>query len=157
MRGTIRAKSVGFFTYDKRQEEDGIIVPCAVRVFPLLVKRQDKTWPEYRQRQSQWFVPEEALSAVKEESFEGTDIFIRWESGCKRLALSSPSARSSMGCEVSVSLAWDALCDRQAYRADRSQGLTSGSSESYRLINSSISANTLVTAINHILRINSSV
>jgi hypothetical protein len=33
------------------------------------------------------------------------------------------------------------------------QGLTSGSSESYRLINSSISANTLVTAINHILRI----
>ena len=29
-----------------------IIVPCAVRVFPLLVKRQDKTWPEYRQRQS---------------------------------------------------------------------------------------------------------
>jgi hypothetical protein len=63
--GTIRAKSVGFFTYDKRQEEDGIIVPCAVRVFPLLVKRQDKTWPEYRQRQSQWFVPEEALSAIK--------------------------------------------------------------------------------------------
>jgi 8-oxo-dGTP pyrophosphatase MutT (NUDIX family) len=67
VRGTIRAKSVGFFTYDKRQEEDGIIVPCAVRGFPLLVKRRDKTWPEYRQRQSQWFVPEEALSA-KEES-----------------------------------------------------------------------------------------
>jgi 8-oxo-dGTP pyrophosphatase MutT (NUDIX family) len=50
VRGTIRAKSVGFFTYDKRQEEDGVIVPCAVRVFLLLVKRQDKTWPEYRQR-----------------------------------------------------------------------------------------------------------
>jgi len=68
VRGTIRAKSVGFFTYDKRLDEDGIIVPCAVRVFPLLVKRQDKTWPEYRQRQSKWFVPEEALSAIKEES-----------------------------------------------------------------------------------------
>jgi 8-oxo-dGTP pyrophosphatase MutT (NUDIX family) len=68
VQGTIRAKSVGFFTYDKRLEEDGIIVPCAVRVFPLLVKRQDKTWPEYRQRQSQWFVPEEALSVIKEES-----------------------------------------------------------------------------------------
>jgi hypothetical protein len=38
-----------------------------VRVFPLLVKRQDKTWPDYRQRQSQWFVLE-ALSAIKEES-----------------------------------------------------------------------------------------
>ena len=68
MRGTIRAKSVGFFTYDKCLEENGVIVPCAVRVFPLLLKRQDKTWPEYRQRQSQWFVPEEALSAIKKES-----------------------------------------------------------------------------------------
>ena len=42
--------------------------PARVRVFPLLVTRQDKTWPEYRQRHSQWFVPEEALSAVKEDS-----------------------------------------------------------------------------------------
>jgi hypothetical protein len=29
-----------------------VIVPCAVSAFPLLVKRQDKTWPEYRQRLS---------------------------------------------------------------------------------------------------------
>jgi hypothetical protein len=42
-------------------------------------------------------------------------------------------------------------------RADRSHVLTGGSSESYCLINSSISANTLVTAINQILRMNSSV
>jgi 8-oxo-dGTP pyrophosphatase MutT (NUDIX family) len=68
VRGTIRTKSIGCFTYDKRLEEDGITVPCEVKVFPLLVKRQDKTWPESRQRQSKWFAPEEALSAIKEES-----------------------------------------------------------------------------------------
>ena len=39
VRRNIQSKSVGFFTYDKRQEENGIIVSCAVSVFPLLVKR----------------------------------------------------------------------------------------------------------------------
>ena len=68
VRGTIRARSIGFFTYDKRLEEDGITVPCEVKVFPLLVKRQDLTWPESRQRKCEWFAPELAVSAIKEES-----------------------------------------------------------------------------------------
>jgi 8-oxo-dGTP pyrophosphatase MutT (NUDIX family) len=68
VRGAIGAKSIGSFAYDKRLIEDGITFPCAVRVFPLQVKRQEKTWPESRQRQTKWFAPEEALPAVKEES-----------------------------------------------------------------------------------------
>jgi hypothetical protein len=42
--------------------------PTKCGFFLLLVKRQSKTWPESRQRQSQWFGPEKALSAIKEES-----------------------------------------------------------------------------------------
>ena len=84
---------------------------------------------------------------------------MRWEFGRKRLALGSPSARSPRSWATRFQSRWfGMLCAIGKHnRADRSQGLTSGSSESYRLINSSISANTLVTAINHILRINSSV
>ncbi len=70
VRGIARAKSIGFFMYDKRLDEDGIIVPCEVKVFPLLVKRQDKTWPESHQRQSRWFTPVAALSQIKEESLK---------------------------------------------------------------------------------------
>jgi 8-oxo-dGTP pyrophosphatase MutT (NUDIX family) len=70
VRGTVPAKSIGSFAYDKRLVEDGITFPCAVRVFQLLVKRQDKTWPESRQRKTQWFVPEDALSVIKEESLK---------------------------------------------------------------------------------------
>jgi len=65
IKGLKAAKSAAREAYEEAGE---IIAPRAVRVFPLLVKRQDKTWPEYRQRQSQWFVPEEALSVIKEES-----------------------------------------------------------------------------------------
>jgi 8-oxo-dGTP pyrophosphatase MutT (NUDIX family) len=68
VRGMIGAKPIGFFTYNKRLVEDGITFPCAVEVFPLLVKRQEKTWPESRQRQTKWFAPGEAVSAIEEAS-----------------------------------------------------------------------------------------
>jgi 8-oxo-dGTP pyrophosphatase MutT (NUDIX family) len=68
VRGTIKAKALGMFSYEKRLEEDGIVIPCEVRVFPLLVKRQSKTWPESHQRKCRWFTPERALSVIKEES-----------------------------------------------------------------------------------------
>ncbi|HEY8006894.1 MAG TPA: hypothetical protein VIE66_08905 [Methylocella sp.] len=66
----IKSKSIGYFRYDKRLVEEGITFPCEVKVFPLLVKRQDKTWPEFHQRQSRWFTPETALLNIKEESLK---------------------------------------------------------------------------------------
>jgi 8-oxo-dGTP pyrophosphatase MutT (NUDIX family) len=69
VRGTMQAKPIGIFLYNKRLEEDGITVPCEVKVFPLLVKRQDKTWPESHQRQSRWFTPTAALSEIEEKGF----------------------------------------------------------------------------------------
>ena len=53
----MRAKSVGFFAYDKILDENGVRVSCEVRVFPLLVKRQSETWPEIEQRVVQGLPP----------------------------------------------------------------------------------------------------
>jgi hypothetical protein len=39
---------------------------CEVRVFPLLVKRQDEVWPESEQRMTQWVAPGKALTLIKE-------------------------------------------------------------------------------------------
>jgi 8-oxo-dGTP pyrophosphatase MutT (NUDIX family) len=66
VRGKIGKKSVGVFTYKKLLDEDGITVPCEVKVFPLLVKRQSETWPEIEQRLTRWLEPEKAASLIKE-------------------------------------------------------------------------------------------
>ncbi|SFK24916.1 NUDIX hydrolase [Methylocapsa palsarum] len=68
VRGAVKAKAIGIFSYEKRLDEGGITIPCDVKVFPLLVKRQAKTWPESGQRVAQWLEPLAALSLVKEES-----------------------------------------------------------------------------------------
>jgi hypothetical protein len=64
----VKTKAIGIFAYEKRSDEDGITIPCDVRVFPLLVKRQSKAWPESEQRVAQWLEPTVALSLVEEES-----------------------------------------------------------------------------------------
>ena len=68
VRGSVKTKAIGIFSYEKRSDEDGITIPCDVRVFPLLVKRQSKTWPESEQRVAQWLEPAVALSLVEEKS-----------------------------------------------------------------------------------------
>ena len=69
VRGSVTTKAIGIFSYEKRSDEDGITIPCEVRVFPLLVRRRkSKTWPESKQRIAQWLEPAVALSLVEEES-----------------------------------------------------------------------------------------
>jgi 8-oxo-dGTP pyrophosphatase MutT (NUDIX family) len=68
VRGSVKTKAIGIFSYEKRLDEDGITIPCDVRVFPLLVKRQSKTWPESEQRVARWLEPPVALSLIKEKS-----------------------------------------------------------------------------------------
>ena len=77
------------------------------------MKRQDKTWPEYRQRPSQWVVPEEALSVIKEESLRVPHLLEVWLQA-PRVKLPLRAIAQIMGSEVAVSLVWDALCYRQA-------------------------------------------
>lgn len=68
VRGAVKAKAIGIFSYDKRLDEEGVTIPCDVRVFPLLVKRQAKSWPESEQRVARWLEPTVAISLVKEAS-----------------------------------------------------------------------------------------
>ena len=71
VRGRVRAKSVGFFAYDKTLDENGVRVSCEVRVFPLLVKRQSETWPEIEQRMVEWVAPDKALTLIEEPELKG--------------------------------------------------------------------------------------
>jgi 8-oxo-dGTP pyrophosphatase MutT (NUDIX family) len=67
IRGAISAKPIGSFSYEKRLEANGFTVPCEVQVFALSVRRQLKRWPEACERDSRWFEPLHALSALKDE------------------------------------------------------------------------------------------
>jgi 8-oxo-dGTP pyrophosphatase MutT (NUDIX family) len=70
VRGKIAAKSIGAFNYHKMLDENGIQVPCEVKVFPLLVKRQSEAWPESEQRLVQWVEPSKAVSLIKESDLK---------------------------------------------------------------------------------------
>lgn len=67
VRGEIASRSVGSFVYEKLLDDEIGAVPCEVRVFPLLVKRQLKTWPEKREREIRWLKPGEAIPLVGDE------------------------------------------------------------------------------------------
>lgn len=66
VRGKIGARAIGNFRYRKAADESGAEADCEVKVFPLLVKRQSATWPEFGQRVVQWVDPEKAISLIRE-------------------------------------------------------------------------------------------
>ena len=63
--GRIGDRPIGRYHYDKRLP-DGSAVLCSVEVFALEVERQLKSWPEREERQTRWFVLQEAADAVDE-------------------------------------------------------------------------------------------
>ena len=65
VRGKIGARPIGNFRYKKAADENGAEANCEVKVFPLLVKRQSATWPEFGQRVAQWGDPEKAISLIR--------------------------------------------------------------------------------------------
>jgi 8-oxo-dGTP pyrophosphatase MutT (NUDIX family) len=66
VRGKIGGKPLGLFTYDKLLDEAGVNTTCEVKVYPLLVRRQSKVWPESEQRMTQWVEPSKAVALIKE-------------------------------------------------------------------------------------------
>jgi 8-oxo-dGTP pyrophosphatase MutT (NUDIX family) len=64
VRGRIAGRAFGYYVYEKRLDDRGTTVPCQVEVFPLLVKRQSKDWPESKQRTVRWFSAAEAAALV---------------------------------------------------------------------------------------------
>jgi 8-oxo-dGTP pyrophosphatase MutT (NUDIX family) len=65
--GEVGRSSIGSYSYKKRLRS-GAIVTCEVRVFPLKVKRQQKSWPERGEREFQWFSRAKAAKAVRERA-----------------------------------------------------------------------------------------
>ena len=64
VRGRIAGRAFGPYVYEKRLEDSATTVPCQVDVFPLLVKRQAKDWPESKQRTARWFPAADAAALV---------------------------------------------------------------------------------------------
>ncbi len=63
--GHVGKRPIGSFTYQKRLKTRDV-VPCRVEVFLLDVQRQAKRWPERKERECQWFLPDEAAERVDE-------------------------------------------------------------------------------------------
>jgi 8-oxo-dGTP pyrophosphatase MutT (NUDIX family) len=70
VRGAVRQKAIGTFHYQKLIDDKGGAITCEVRVFPLLVRRQLKAWPEAKERTLRWLDPSAAASLVEEESLK---------------------------------------------------------------------------------------
>ncbi len=67
VRGKIGARAIGLFRYKKAAgERNGADPDYEVKVFPLLVRRQSATWPEFGQRVVQWVDPEKAISLIRD-------------------------------------------------------------------------------------------
>lgn len=66
LKGEIGANPIGKYHYEKRLD-DGVAVPCEVRVFALRVDGQHERWPEQSQRAQHWFAPVEAARLVQED------------------------------------------------------------------------------------------
>jgi 8-oxo-dGTP pyrophosphatase MutT (NUDIX family) len=66
VRGKIGARAIGIFRYKKTAGENGADPDYEVKIFPLLVRRQSATWPEYGQRVVQWVDPEKAISLIRD-------------------------------------------------------------------------------------------
>jgi 8-oxo-dGTP pyrophosphatase MutT (NUDIX family) len=63
--GRVGKKPIGSYSYQKRLKKGGVVV-CEVFVFPLEVKRQQKSWPEKGRRQIQWLSLTRAAATVEE-------------------------------------------------------------------------------------------
>jgi 8-oxo-dGTP pyrophosphatase MutT (NUDIX family) len=67
VRGKIGARAIGVFRYKKAAgEKNGAEPDYEVKIFPLLVRRQSATWPEFGQRVVQWVDPEKAISLIRD-------------------------------------------------------------------------------------------
>ena len=66
VRGAVSGKPIGSFVYDKWLDDDSVTTPCEVRIFPMLVKRQEDTWRECEEREARWVDLDTALQMIEE-------------------------------------------------------------------------------------------
>jgi 8-oxo-dGTP pyrophosphatase MutT (NUDIX family) len=66
VRGTVTTRAIGEYSYSKQGKAIGQTLPCKVIVFALLVRIQQRTWPEAHQRRSRWVSPRKAARLITE-------------------------------------------------------------------------------------------
>ncbi len=64
--GFIGQECIGTYRYPKVMA-DGHIVPCLVRVYPMIVEKLRRNWKERHQRTRKWFTPKAAAKRVDEQ------------------------------------------------------------------------------------------
>ncbi|MCT4556572.1 MAG: NUDIX hydrolase [Pelagimonas sp.] len=65
-KGFISSEVLGTYRYPKVMN-DGSIVPCVVRVYPMYVEKLKRNWKERHQRTRRWFSPKAAAKRVDEQ------------------------------------------------------------------------------------------
>lgn len=65
-KGYIGHEVIGTYRYPKIMD-DGRIVPCLVRVYPMVVEKLQRDWKERKQRTRRWFTPKDAAKRVDEQ------------------------------------------------------------------------------------------
>ena len=65
VKGHVADDCIGTFRYTKVLK-GGRIVPCLVRVYPMVVEKVMKNWKERHQRKRRWFTPKAAARRVCE-------------------------------------------------------------------------------------------
>lgn len=65
VRGYISHEPIGDYLYDKKLD-DGSIVPCKVRLYPMIVEKVKRNWKERKERKRRWFSVQGAANAVNE-------------------------------------------------------------------------------------------
>ncbi|MHA6326136.1 NUDIX hydrolase [Roseivivax sp. CAU 1753] len=64
--GYIGQDAIGTYRYPKVLD-GGKIVPCVVRVYPMMVEKLKRRWKEKGQRKRRWFTPKDAARRVAEQ------------------------------------------------------------------------------------------
>jgi 8-oxo-dGTP pyrophosphatase MutT (NUDIX family) len=65
VRGTVKRRSIGSYSYEKWFGKNDT-ANCSVHVFAMKVTRQQKKWPERRERKVAWYSPAKAAKIVRE-------------------------------------------------------------------------------------------
>ncbi|MBS0125614.1 NUDIX hydrolase [Thetidibacter halocola] len=65
-KGHIAHEAIGTYRYPKIMD-DGRIVPCVVRVYPMIVETLMRDWKERGERKRKWFSPKAAAKRVDEQ------------------------------------------------------------------------------------------
>lgn len=83
--GQVFENSIGSYGYNKTLD-NGKVIPCRVRVYPMVVERLKRRWKERDERIRRWFTPRAASRSVQEPELAELLITLRSASSVSDLS-----------------------------------------------------------------------